>query len=68
MLSLGYDIVASDPHGSWDFSQLIFMEIGEVLACRGLPICVVQEGGYSLDALANCSHAFAAGILMEEDE
>jgi acetoin utilization deacetylase AcuC-like enzyme len=67
VLSLGYDIVASDPHGSWDFSQVIFMEIGEELAARGLPVCVVQEGGYALDALANCSHAFAAGLLMEED-
>jgi acetoin utilization deacetylase AcuC-like enzyme len=68
VLSLGYDIVASDPHGSWEFSQVIFMEIGESLASCGLPICVVQEGGYSLKALANCSHAFAAGLLMEEDE
>lgn len=67
VLSLGYDIVASDPHGSWDFSQVIFMEIGEELAMRGLPVCVVQEGGYALDALANCSHAFAAGLLMEEE-
>jgi acetoin utilization deacetylase AcuC-like enzyme len=68
VLSLGYDIVASDPHGSWDFSQVIFMEIGEALAACGLPVCVVQEGGYSLEALANCSHAFAAGLLMEEEE
>lgn len=68
VLSLGYDIVASDPHGSWDFSQVIFMEIGEELAVRGLPVCVVQEGGYALNALANCSHAFAAGLLMEDDE
>jgi acetoin utilization deacetylase AcuC-like enzyme len=67
VLSLGYDIVSSDPHGSWNFSQLIFMEIGEALARSGLPICVVQEGGYSLEALANCSHAFAAGLLMEEE-
>ncbi len=65
VLSLGYDIVASDPHGSWDFSQVIFMEIGEVLAESGLPICVVQEGGYSLEKLANCSHAFAAGLLSD---
>jgi len=68
VLSLGYDIVASDPHGSWDFSQLIFMEMGELLSWSGLPICVVQEGGYSLESLANCSEAFAAGLLMEEDE
>ncbi len=68
VLSLGYDIVASDPHGSWNFTQVIFMEIGEELAVRGMPVCVVQEGGYALKALANCSHAFAAGILMEDDE
>jgi acetoin utilization deacetylase AcuC-like enzyme len=65
VLSLGYDIVAKDPHGSWDFSQLIFMEMGEVLAESGLPVCAVQEGGYSLKMLANCSHAFAAGLLTD---
>jgi acetoin utilization deacetylase AcuC-like enzyme len=68
VLSLGYDTVAGDPHGSWDFPPSIFEQIGSLLAVSGLPICVVQEGGYSLQALAQCSHAFAAGILMEEDE
>jgi acetoin utilization deacetylase AcuC-like enzyme len=63
VLSLGYDIVASDPHGSWDFPPSIFERIGGVLAASGLPICVVQEGGYSLEALAECSHAFATGLL-----
>jgi acetoin utilization deacetylase AcuC-like enzyme len=63
VLSLGYDIVASDPHGSWDFQPAIFERIGSVLASSGLPICVVQEGGYSLEALADCSHAFARGLL-----
>jgi acetoin utilization deacetylase AcuC-like enzyme len=63
VLSLGYDIVASDPHGSWDFQPAIFERIGAVLADSGLPICVVQEGGYSLEALADCSHAFASGLL-----
>jgi acetoin utilization deacetylase AcuC-like enzyme len=63
VVSLGYDIVASDPHGSWDFPPAIFERIGGVLAASGLPICVVQEGGYSLEALAECSHAFATGLL-----
>jgi acetoin utilization deacetylase AcuC-like enzyme len=63
VLSLGYDIVASDPHGSWDFPPAIFEQIGGVLAASGLPVCVVQEGGYSLEALAECSHAFATGLL-----
>ena len=65
MLSLGYDTIASDPHGSWDFPPSIFKRIGARLAASDLPICVVQEGGYSLDALAECASAFADGLLDE---
>jgi acetoin utilization deacetylase AcuC-like enzyme len=67
VVSLGYDTVAGDPHGSWEFSPRIFTEIGRLLADCGLPICVVQEGGYALDALADCSHAFAIGLLGGEE-
>ncbi len=63
VLSLGYDTVDTDPHGSWDFPPSVFADMGRVLAASGLPICVVQEGGYSLEALAECSHAFATGLL-----
>jgi acetoin utilization deacetylase AcuC-like enzyme len=65
VLSLGYDTVAGDPHGSWSFAPDIFAEIGRLLAASGLPICVIQEGGYALDTLADCSHAFATGLLEE---
>jgi acetoin utilization deacetylase AcuC-like enzyme len=63
VLSLGYDTVASDPHGSWDFPPAIFERVGGILADCELPVCVVQEGGYSLEALAECSHAFVCGLL-----
>jgi acetoin utilization deacetylase AcuC-like enzyme len=63
VVSLGYDTVAGDPHGSWSFAPQIFAEIGRLLAATGLPVCVIQEGGYALDALAACSHAFATGLL-----
>lgn len=63
VLSLGYDTVKGDPHGSWSFSAEIFAEIGRLLAASGVPVCVIQEGGYSLPALAGCSHAFATGLL-----
>ena len=66
VVSLGYDIVKGDPHGSWSFSPTIFAQIGRLLAASGLPICVVQEGGYALRTLAACSYAFAAGLLEEE--
>jgi acetoin utilization deacetylase AcuC-like enzyme len=64
VLSLGYDTVEGDPHGSWSFSPEVFVEIGHVIAGSGIPVCVVQEGGYALDALAACSHAFVTGLLQ----
>jgi len=65
VVSLGYDIVSGDPHGSWSFAPAIFAAIGRLLAGCGLPVCVVQEGGYALDQLAACGYAFAAGLLDE---
>lgn len=67
VVSLGYDTVKGDPHGSWGFSPTVFAQVGRLLAGSGLPICVVQEGGYALDTLAACGYAFAAGLLEEED-
>ncbi len=63
VLSLGYDIVAGDPHGAWSFDASIFQGIGELLARTALPVCVIQEGGYALGSLASCSYAFATGLL-----
>jgi acetoin utilization deacetylase AcuC-like enzyme len=63
VVSLGYDTVAGDPHGCWEFEPEIFTNLGGLLAESGRPICVIQEGGYSLRALAECSHAFATGLL-----
>jgi acetoin utilization deacetylase AcuC-like enzyme len=68
VVSLGYDTVAGDPHGSWSFAPEIFTAIGRLLADSGRPVCVIQEGGYSLPALAGCSHAFATGLLGGESE
>lgn len=67
VVSLGYDIVKGDPHGSWTFAPTVFAQIGRLLASSGLPICVVQEGGYALDTLAACGYAFAAGLLEGEE-
>ncbi len=68
VVSLGYDTVRGDPHGSWDFSPSVFAAVGRLLAASGLPVCVIQEGGYSLPALAACSHAFATGLLAGEGD
>lgn len=63
VLSLGYDTVRTDPHGSWRFMPMAFERIGALLTDTGLPVCVVQEGGYSLVALAECAWAFVTGLL-----
>src|SRR3954471_9646025 len=68
VVSLGYDTVAGDPHGTWSFRPEIFTEVGRLLARSGLPVCVIQEGGYALEDLAACSHAFATGLLGGEDQ
>jgi acetoin utilization deacetylase AcuC-like enzyme len=67
VLSLGYDTVAGDPHGAWSFRAPTFERIGALVRGAGLPVCVVQEGGYALGSLASCSHAFATGLLGRED-
>ncbi len=66
VVSLGYDTVAGDPHGCWSFEPEIFAAVGRLLARAERPICVIQEGGYALPLLAECSHAFAAGLLGGE--
>src|SRR3954452_15943536 len=67
VVSLGYDTVAGDPHGGWSFRPEIFVEVGRLLAQGGLPVCVVQEGGYAIEELADCSHAFATGLLGRQE-
>jgi acetoin utilization deacetylase AcuC-like enzyme/GNAT superfamily N-acetyltransferase len=66
VLSLGYDTVRGDPHGCWQFSPEIFVEVGRLLAGSQLPVCIVQEGGYALASLADCGYAFARGLLGGE--
>jgi acetoin utilization deacetylase AcuC-like enzyme len=67
VVSLGFDTVRGDPHGGWAFEPELFARVGALLAASGLPVCVVQEGGYALDALADCAHAFATGLLGGAD-
>ena len=49
--------------GPGSFEPPIFTEIGRLLAAAGRPVCVIQEGGYALDSLAECSEAFVNGLL-----
>jgi acetoin utilization deacetylase AcuC-like enzyme len=63
VVSLGFDTVRGDPHGGWAFEPEVFGRVGALLRAANRPVCVVQEGGYALDSLADCAHAFATGLL-----
>ena len=58
----GKPVLAVEGDRAFGFSG---MEV-ETICRYDLPVCVVQEGGYSLPTLAACGHAFAAGLLGED--
>lgn len=68
VVSVGYDIIAGDRHGTWSLPARIFEKVGSILLRANVPICLVQEGGYLLDRLEECSYRLARGILGGDDE
>ena len=62
VLSLGFDIMAGDPTGTFNVSARGMYRIGKMLRETDLPILVVQEGGYSLRNLRMGSIEFFKGL------
>ena len=63
LVSLGTNIVAGDPGGSFRLTTESLGRIGARLAETGLPLVVVQEGGYNLSALGEQVVTFFDGLL-----
>lgn len=62
VVSLGYDIMRGDPTGSFGITVSGMRRIGHRLGELGLPILIVQEGGYSVRNLRIGAHAFFDGL------
>jgi acetoin utilization deacetylase AcuC-like enzyme/GNAT superfamily N-acetyltransferase len=62
VLSLGFDIMAGDPTGTFNVSARGMYRIGRMLAELGLPLLIVQEGGYSLRNLRVGASEFFRGV------
>lgn len=62
VISLGFDTVAGDPHGTWSLRPATYAAVASTAAGPGWPVCVVQEGGYRLDSLAACAQFFGQGL------
>lgn len=67
IVSIGYDIVAGDPHGGWTLPPDIFRAIGRRLGVMSLPLLMVQEGGYGEAAMTDCAAALVAGLQDKEE-
>ncbi|HEX6074370.1 MAG TPA: hypothetical protein VFZ32_03785 [Micromonosporaceae bacterium] len=63
VVSLGYDVLANDPHGSWSLPVEVFAQVGALLAGQGLPVIFIQEGGYGLPSLQPAARALALEFL-----
>jgi acetoin utilization deacetylase AcuC-like enzyme len=62
VLALGFDAHKDDPVGLMKLEAADFAAIGRQLRALGLPILVVQEGGYAIDAISQCLGVFIAAI------
>jgi acetoin utilization deacetylase AcuC-like enzyme len=58
IVSAGFDIITGDPVGGFEISTPGLHAIGERIAALGVPVVIVQEGGYLLDRLAESAAAF----------
>lgn len=62
VLALGFDIYAGDPQSKVAVSSEGFRRLGAAVAGFGVPVLVVQEGGYCVDKLSELSQAFFLGL------
>jgi acetoin utilization deacetylase AcuC-like enzyme len=62
VLSAGWDAHRDDPLSKLAVSTDAYARIGELYARLGLPTLIVQEGGYSLPAIAAASRAFVGAF------
>ena len=58
VVSAGWDAHRDDPLSRLAVTTAAYPRLGEVLASLGLPTVIVQEGGYSLTAVAEAAPAF----------
>jgi len=62
VVPLGFDALASDPLSVMKVTSGCFGEIGQRVRALGLPVVIVQEGGYSIEDIAGCLQAFLQGL------
>jgi len=62
VLSIGFDVLKNDPTGTFYLTAGTLRKIGKRLGSLGVPILIVQEGGYNLRNLRSGSVALFTGL------
>ena len=62
VVALGYDTFKFDPVGKFLLEVEDYRKIAETIKSLGLPMIVVQEGGYNLEFLGDMALSFVAGL------
>jgi len=62
VVSVGFDTMRGDPTGSFGLTLRAMEAIGRRIMTLGVPVLVVQEGGYSLSNLRRGGAAFFRGL------
>lgn len=62
ILSMGYDTYIHDPLSSFKVEEDAYQAIGARLKALGLPILVVQEGGYQVQSLGRLAEQLLKGL------
>jgi len=65
---LGLDPAKGDPTGTWSLTPGDFEENGRLIGHTGLPVLVVQEGGYKIPSLGVNALRFFQGLLAGQAE
>ncbi|UCF89958.1 MAG: GNAT family N-acetyltransferase [Desulfobacterales bacterium] len=62
VVALGFDTAKADPTGTWSLTARDFESNGRLIGELGLPIVVVQEGGYRTRTLGTNARRFLYGM------
>ncbi|MCU0538386.1 MAG: GNAT family N-acetyltransferase, partial [Desulfobacterales bacterium] len=62
VVALGLDAAKGDPTGTWTLTRTDFRHNGRMIGELGIPVLVVQEGGYRTRTLGMNARAFFEGL------
>ncbi|KQT83404.1 histone deacetylase family protein [Aurantimonas sp. Leaf443] len=63
VVSAGWDAHRDDPLSKLDVTSAAYPRLGTIIGALNLPTVIVQEGGYSLAAVAEAAPAFLSAFL-----